>query len=98
MNLIIEKSRARGSCCDDGRWIFPSCGNMWYNCQEFGLINMTEWIKFGTYGVTMALTTEHLGRCKYYEKQVTCPIPPDCKTSTAISSFKELCLELNAKP
>jgi hypothetical protein len=70
---------------------------MWYNCQDWGLINMTNWIKFGVFGVTMALTTEHLGRCKYHPVQITCPIPPDCKTSTHITSYKDFCLELHAK-
>lgn len=26
---------ARGSCCDSGRFVFPSCGNFWYLCPKW---------------------------------------------------------------
>ena len=96
-SVVIESiSNIRGSCCDEGVWKFPSCGNWWYNCQEQGLRNMSTWVKFGRSGVTMPLTTEHLGRCSYSSSRRNCPLPSSCKApkkNSIPSSVAEICFE-----
>ena len=79
IDLITENpTEPIGSCCDNGRFIFKDCGNWWYNCENWGLQNYTQWIQFGSNGFTMPLGTEHKGRCQYSSDKITCPLPKDC--------------------
>ena len=56
VELITENETvAVGSCCDNGRFIFKECGNWWYNCEQWGLQNYTQWVRFGKFGFTMPL-------------------------------------------
>lgn len=84
-----------GSCCDDGRMIFKSCGNHWYNCQESGIADIKTWMRFGKNGFTMSLT-EHKGRCQYTPDRQVCALPPDCtrENSDFPQDFKSICREV----
>ena len=96
VSLISEAvSNIRGSCCDDGRFIFKECGNWWYNCQTYGLRNLTSFFRFGTNGFTMSLT-EHMGRCVYSPSRRACELPADCseQRSQRPQSAAEMCREV----
>lgn len=76
MKLVTEEYlRPKGSCCENGRLVFPSCGNWWYNCEDFGLQNYTTWIRFGANAFTMPLATEHGATCRYSRRRGACPLP-----------------------
>jgi hypothetical protein len=96
VTLISEGvGNIRGSCCDDGRYLFKECGNWWYNCQTYGLRNLTNFLRFGANGFTMSLT-EHMGRCVYSPTRRTCERPIECsqQMSARPQSVKELCREV----
>jgi len=79
--LITENDTlSRGSCCDDGRFIFNNCKNWWYNCQEWGLTNYTKWVRFGESGYPMPFGSEHQAKCSYSPTKVLCPVPKTCKS------------------
>mmetsp|Transcript_434 Transcript_434/g.827 ORF Transcript_434/g.827 Transcript_434/m.827 type:complete len:130 (+) Transcript_434:1136-1525(+) len=80
VELITERvgDISKGSCCDSGRMPFGNCGNWWYNCPKWGLVNHTTWLKFGTSGFTMPLSTEHQGVCTYTPHITLCNIPENC--------------------
>ena len=83
----------KGSCCDNGRFIFKDCNNWWYNCKEYGLINSETWLLFTSQerfenvnknqskisSYSFPVITEHQGRCKYSKRRKKCPIPINCK-------------------
>lgn len=77
MNLITEPSLLEpiGSCCDNARFDFPDCGNWWYYCQKWGIINHTVWLQYSPDGFTMPLSTEHQGICSYSPNQRLCELP-----------------------
>ncbi len=82
LEIVVEDiHRARGSCCDDGDLVVEKCGaGWWYQCPDYGIRNMTTWLKFGSSGLTMPPCTEHQFVCKYHPERVQCPLPPDCDT------------------
>lgn len=72
---------AKGSCCNNGDIEVASCGGgWWYQCKDWGLRNLTTWLKFGEYGFTMPPATEHKATCEYSSERVLCPQPRECKT------------------
>eukprot|EP01035_Chromulina_nebulosa_P021774 gene21774-28176_t len=78
--FVTEDVIPKGSCCDNGRFVFKDCGGWWYNCERWGLSNYTTWIRFGKYGWTLPLATEHQGRCNYSPERITCPLPDNCQS------------------
>lgn len=89
-SLIIERGLvSKGSCCDDGRYIKTErfgCDNFWYYCSSMHEYTLKEWIKFGRYGLTAPLTTEHLGKCRYYPDKRICDVPRDCMIVSNMNS------------
>jgi len=83
----------RGSCCDDGRFVFSSCDNWWYRCPDYGLHNYSSWIRFGHSGFSMPQGTEHQAKCKYSKKRISCPKPATCSNIIPRES-KEICEEM----
>eukprot|EP01034_Spumella_vulgaris_P025887 gene25887-32394_t len=71
-----------GSCCDNGRYKFADCGNWWYNCKQHGKINLHYWLQFDKTGLTMPLSTEHMGNCVYSPTKQLCSVPGECKYRT----------------
>jgi hypothetical protein len=54
ISLVTENiNESRGSCCDDGRFVFADCNTWWYKCKEYGLQNHRVWLRFGYSGFTM---------------------------------------------
>ena len=81
----------RGSCCDNGRYVFKDCGNWWYNCEDYGLQNFT-WIRFGSDAFTLPLGTEHQAKCSYNKTSTICPLPASCDRRIP-RTVKEICPE-----
>jgi hypothetical protein len=85
--VIVEKGlNTRGSCCDDGRYFITNtsiCNNFWYFCDELHAFTLMEWIKFGPHGFTAPLTTEHLGKCRYFPSRRQCDVPKHCRGESA---------------
>lgn len=80
VELVVEDAwMPKGSCCDDGRFVFGNCGNWWYNCPSYGLQNYTTWARFGDDGFTIPLATPHSAKCIYHSKKRKCPKPLTCK-------------------
>ncbi len=97
-SLYIENGTdTRGSCCDDGRYYMIEgksiCSYPWYYCAHMHEYTMAEWIKFGRYGLTMPLTTEHLGKCRYYPQKRFCDVPVACHNRIPTSQ-KDTCDEI----
>jgi hypothetical protein len=82
-NIIHEShEHTKGSCCDDGRYRITNssvCNNFWYHCELLHPYTLMEWIKFGPHGFTAPLTTEHMGRCRYFPHRRQCDVPKDCE-------------------
>ena len=80
VDLITESPViAKGSCCDNGRFIFRSCKNFWYMCKQWGLNNYTTWLRYGEDGYPMPTGTTHQARCSYSPDRRLCPVPnADC--------------------
>lgn len=80
-SIRVEHSlEARGSCCDAGRYIIAPCKNgWWYQCEDWGLQNMSPWMKFGDSGFTFVPSSAHKGKCQYSGNRRTCPIPHGCR-------------------
>lgn len=94
IKLVTEDARnPKGSCCDNGRFVFKNCGNWWYNCQDWGLLNYTQFVRFGENGFTMPFGTEHQGRCVYSPAKIMCPIPPTCNKRLP-KSINDVCGEI----
>jgi hypothetical protein len=92
--LIEPSSSASGSCCDDGRYIFPQCFDWWYFCS---LQNVSSWIKFTEHGLSMPLVTEHKAKCTYSPQQRVCNQPPDCSVRVPIGWDKStVCGEMQS--
>lgn len=91
--IIMEHEDPLGSCCDNGRFYFANCGNWWYNCEHWGLRNFTDWIRFGEYGYTLPLGSEHGARCTYSEARKLCPVPLHCQARVP-SRADEICGEV----
>ena len=80
VKVITESPlEARGSCCDSGRFNFPSCGNFWYLCPKWGLNNYTDWVRYGAEGFVMPMGTVHQAKCSYSPYRKMCPLPRDCE-------------------
>lgn len=79
--VVHDIARAVGSCCDDGVYEVSACGRgqWWYKCAEWGLRNMSPWLKFGDSGLPMPPATEQQGACQYSAMRKLCPRPPTCK-------------------
>lgn len=58
---------------------------------------MSEWIKFGRHGLTAPLTTEHLGKCRYYPTKKVCDLPKDCNSTSDVfaSDGSKICGEIS---
>jgi hypothetical protein len=94
IQLATEDDRvSRGSCCDDGRYVFAPCGNWWYNCPNWGLANYTQWIRFSRAGFTMPTGSEHGAKCTYSPEKRVCPRPQECKRRVPVQ-FPDICDEI----
>jgi hypothetical protein len=80
---VKDSFKYRGSCCDGGRYeIAMPCMRQegyksvlwWYQCTDYGLKNISTWMKFGRFGFTFPLTTVHRRFCHYSSQQSDCPI------------------------
>ena len=89
-SLIQESGQvARGSCCDDGRYVIANrsiCDNFWYYCDKLHTFTLANWIKFGRNGLTSPLTTEHLGKCRYFSTPAKCDSPKPCQGLAMVAS------------
>lgn len=105
-SLILERGlHTRGSCCDDGRFFITNssvCNNNWYFCDSLHPFTLLEWIKFGPHGWPAPLTTEHLGKCRYYPVRRQCDVPKDCHddrgsdmTNAVASDGSKICKEIS---
>jgi hypothetical protein len=87
--FIENGTTTQGSCCDDGRYYKKEgskvCQNYWYYCPNMHEYTMAEWFKFGRFGLTMPLTTEHLGKCRYFPEKRLCDLPMNCKNRIPVS-------------
>ncbi len=54
---------------------------------------MSEWIRFGRYGLTAPLTTEHMGKCRYHPQKRFCDLPVDCHNRVP-SKLDQMCREM----
>lgn len=62
LTIVTENlGRTKGSCCDEGRNEYQSCGKWWYMCPNWGLRDFTTWLKIGETGYTFPTSTEHKG-------------------------------------
>jgi hypothetical protein len=102
MATLYEEKGGKGSCCDDGRYRIKEMPKgcdwpMWYECKHYIDVPMAEWIKFGRYGLTAPLTTEHLGKCRYYSFRNKCDVPKDCNDTSSIfaSDGSKICSEIS---
>ncbi len=78
--IVIEEDlfRSHGSCCDDGFYRVAPCKGWWYQCREWGVMDMIPWFKFGSTGYTMPPTTEHRRSCSFSSEVRLCPLPSNC--------------------
>lgn len=99
VRLITQDSiAATGSCCDHGRFVFRECGTQWWwNCAQWGLVNYSNWIKFGKFGFTMPLGTEHQARCTFSEMEITCPSTTNCTPSDGRNCVESPVIEIVPK-
>jgi hypothetical protein len=79
---VKDSNKYHGSCCDGGRYeIAMPCMRQegyksvlwWYQCTDYGLKNISTWMKFGRFGFTFPLTTVHRRFCHYSSQQSDCP-------------------------
>ncbi len=90
----MEKTyRVKGTCCDNGRFIFRNCGNWWYNCESYGLSDIKTWVKIGDYGFPFPLATAHKGQCLYSPERIKCNVDKDCLTPIP-ETTSEICKEI----
>lgn len=99
VTLIQENATiSGGSCCDNGRYRFKDCGTWWYICPNWGLRDHKTWLKFGRYGLSMPLSTEHQATCEYRKERTQCDIPKDCTSRIPLWKGKDTnpdtCLEI----
>ena len=78
VTITVEESDPIGSCCDNGRVKFRNCGNHWFLCPHWGLVNHTKWIQFGESGLKMPISTAHQATCHPTPTKTLCPLPPNC--------------------
>ena len=83
VHLVIEDLYTpRGSCCEYGKFEVEKCRGWWYQCKEWGIKDITPWLKLGNYGFTFPTATEHRGRCVYSPNKRVCEIPATCTQRT----------------
>jgi len=84
VTLHIENAEiAQGSCCDDGRFVFPKCKvGFWHYCIDWGLRNYTTWLKYGDSGMTFFTGSAHQAKCSYSAQRRVCPVPERCTART----------------
>ncbi len=74
--------RLRGSCCDSGRNNYaPNKHQVWWHAHpDWGLVNVSTWLKIGVHGITFPPITAHKGTCLYSSDKHLCPLPVNCTT------------------
>ena len=78
--IVVQEDSldSRGSCCDDGVYRVAPCKGWWYQCKDWGIVDMVPWLKFGASGFTMPPATEHRRSCSYSSAPRVCPLPALC--------------------
>ena len=69
----------KGSCCDDGIYVIAPCGNWWYRCTEWGIQNISPFLRIGVSGIPFPSTSVHMFACKHSAERQVCSLPPDCR-------------------
>ncbi len=83
VHLVIEDLYTpRGSCCEYGKFEVEKCYGWWYQCTQWGIKDITPWLKLGNHGYTFPTATEHRGRCVYSPNKRLCDLPPSCTQRT----------------
>ena len=77
--VTLDYDEREASCCDNGRLIVYPCGKWWYQCPDWGLVNVNPWLRFGKHGYTTPSATAHKGLCTYSKTRQLCPLQTDCK-------------------
>ena len=77
--ITLDYDEREASCCDNGRLIVHQCGQWWYQCPDWGLVNVNPWLRFGKHGYTTPSATAHKGLCTYSKTRQICPLPTDCE-------------------
>ncbi len=93
---------SKGSCCDNGRFVFKPCHNFWYYCNQWGLSNYSScWIRHGEDGFTFPCGSAHQSKCDYSSEKRLCPIPDSCNgergvitIDDTVNNGKILCTEI----
>ena len=98
--ITLDYDEREASCCDNGRLIVHPCGQWWYQCPDWGLVNVNPWLQFGKHGYTTPSATAHKGLCTYSKTRQLCPLPTDCEEripskdkNTKYSLMKDVCQE-----
>ena len=77
--ITLDYDEREASCCDNGRLIVHPCGQWWYQCPDWGLVNVNPWLQFGKHGYTTPSATAHKGLCTYSKYRNLCQLPVMCK-------------------
>jgi hypothetical protein len=78
--ITLDYDEREASCCDNGRLIVHPCKPFWwYQCPDWGLVNVNPWLQFGKHGYTTPSATAHKGLCTYSKTRQLCPLPTDCE-------------------
>ncbi|KAJ1417689.1 hypothetical protein B484DRAFT_434171 [Ochromonadaceae sp. CCMP2298] len=77
--VTLDLQAQPGSCCDHGRYTVASCGRWWYQCDDWGLRDLSPWLQFGPTGYTTVAASTHKGACTYSPTRQLCPLPPECQ-------------------
>ena len=76
--ITLDYDEREASCCDNGRLVVHPCGQWWYQCPDWGLVNVNPWLKFGKHAYTTPPATAHKGLCTYSNTRQLCPLPKNC--------------------
>jgi len=78
--ITLDYDEREASCCDNGRLVIHPCKPFWwYQCPNWGLVDVNIWLKFGKNGYTTPSATAHKGLCTYSKTRKLCKLPIDCK-------------------
>ena len=102
--ITLDYDEREASCCDNGRLIVHQCGQWWYQCPDWGLVNVNPWLRFGKHGYTTPSATAHKGLCTYSKTRQLCPLPTDCEErapkkerNMKYTLIKDVCQEHSAE-
>jgi len=99
--ITLDYDEREASCCDNGRLVVHSCKPFWwYQCPDWGLVNINPWLRFGQNAYITPAATAHKGICRFSESRQLCPLPTECDnrvpTKNAMTHYtlmKDVCQE-----